>query len=148
MGFRRAQFNFGITRNRDEFYDRGVGDGIDGFAWWRFRLDPRHDEFPGFELGWWFGTGVDPGPDERDLFRFEFFALFPRRHDQLFAILFDPAFDQPHEQAFLAFAGDNHRAALAPLHQQVETLHHEFGFRILRAVAFQAMLGEDCVHSR
>ena len=148
VGLGRMQFNFAIARDRDEFSGRRVSDGIDRFARWYFRLDPRHREFLGFELRRRFGPGVNPGPDECDLFRFEFLALFSRRHDQLFAVLFKPALDQPHEQALLAFAGNNHRAALAALHQQIEALHDQFGFRILRPVAFKAMLSEDRVHGR
>ena len=131
VGLGRTQLDFAIAGDRDELPGRRIGDGIDGFARWYCRLDPRHREFLGFELRRRFGPGVNPGPDERDLFRFEFLALFSRRHDQLFAVLFDPAFNQPHEQALLAFAGDNHRAALAALHQQVEALHDQFGLRIL-----------------
>ena len=142
----RTQFDLSIPREGDEFPGRLVRDCVDRFAWWNPGFDLRRDQLSDFHFRWRFGSGVNPRFDKRDLFRFEFFALFSRRHDQFLAVLFDPALDQFHQQAFVAFAGNDHCAAFAAFHQQFVRFHDQLSFRLRRSVAIQAIFGEDCVN--
>ena len=142
----RTQLDLSIAGDGDEFPGRLVRDCVDRFARWNPGFDLRRDQLPDFHFRRRFGPGVNPGTDERDLFRLEFFAFFRRRHDQFLAFLFDPALDQFHQQAFVAFAGNDHCAAFAAFHQQFVRFHDQLSFRLGRSVAIEAILGEDRVN--
>ena len=115
--FRGAQFNLAVAPRRDPFPARTVSEGVDRVARGNLRLNFRNGQLLGLELGGRPGAGVNPGADQRDLLGLQCIAFFWRRHDQFFAVLFDPALDHPHEQALLALARNNHRAASTPFHE-------------------------------
>ena len=142
----RTQLDLSIAGDGDEFFGRQVSNRVDRFARWHLRLDLRREQLPDFHFHRRFGSGVNPGLDERDLVRLELGALFSRGHDQGLAVLFDPAFDHFHQQALRAFAGNDHGAALAAFHQQFVRFHDQLALRLGRSVAIEAIFGDDRVN--
>ena len=138
----RAKLDLAITREGEELFRGRVGDRTDGLPRRDLGFDSRDDEFLRFEVNGWFGAGVNPGFDQRDLRRLELVA-FARRHDFLFAVLLEFPFDHAHQKALVALAGNDDRAALAAFHQQIKRFHDQFPFRLGRAVAIEAMFRED-----
>ena len=142
-GIHFDEIDLAMPCDREKFCRGREGQRMDAPAGLDLGCDPRH-----LDLGSLGGglrrrrAGIDPRPEERDLLRLELVA-FARGHELVLAGLAPVAEQRLHEQRIRGLAGHDDRAGFAAFHEVRVRFQDEPAFRILRAVALDAMLLEQ-----